>query len=468
MIDTPLPLIALPLLAGAATLFFRKNATISTLIAAGVPTLAALLALLNPLNQPLSLLGRQLWLTTGDRFAIAYLYLCAAATFLGVWRTSPRWTYYPVALAALAVTAAALGARPVTVEVVGGRPFDPFNYSVLFLTIAALLTIFPLQGGLPRVSGGTLRYVTFIIMAVPVFLAAAWVLDQYSQSPDAVNLAQTAVALLLLGLTLWLSVVPFHSWMPGVASESPPLSSAFVLGIINAAAWFLMLDMMNEIKLLHDSDIVFTVFRAVGILTTIIGGVLAFAQNDFGRLMGYAVLADTGVALVAFSTNTTAGLSAAMFVVFMRTFGLGLMSMGLALAREQLPDDTFASLTSLAWRKPWATVILIVGAFSLAGVPPFAGFAGRWAALQQVAGNDFSAAAALLVGTIGVVGGTLRGLQFVMRPSTEPLEQEGESESLLTVALLLGALVLCLLFGLFPDVITPIIRQMAASFLVIR
>ncbi len=466
MIDSPLLIIALPLLAAVITVFSRKNTTISALVAASVPTAVALFALLNPLNQPLSIMGRLLWLTTGDRYAIAYLYLCAAATFLGVWRTSPRWTYYPVALAALATSAAALGARPITVEVVGGRPFDPFNYSVLLFTIAALLTIFPLQGGLPRVSGGTLRYMTFVILAIPAFSTAAWVLDQYSQSPDAVNLAQTALALAMLGLTLWLAVVPFHSWMPGVASESPPLSSAFVLGIITVAAWFLMLDMVHEIKLLHESTLVFTIFRVLGILTTLVGGVLALAQNDFGRLMGYAVLADIGVALVAYSTNTAAGLSAALFVIFMRTFGLGLMSMGLALARERLPDDTFTALTSLAWRDPWATLVLIVGAFSLAGVPPFAGFAGRWAALQQVASTDFGAAAALLVGTIGVVGGTLRGLQHVMRPSREPLPiaQDPPSRSVLTLALLLGALGLCLLFGLFPDLITPFIRQMTASF----
>ena len=464
MTDTPLPLLVLPLLASIITIFSRKNATISALVAASVPAAAAVFVLVNPLANPLSLLGRELSITTSDRFAIAYIYLCAAATFLGVWRTSPRWTYYPAALVVLTAVAAALGARPITVEVVGGRPFDPFNYSVLFLTIAALLSIFPLQGGLPGVSGGTLRYMTFMILAVLAFLTAAWVLDQYSQSPDAVNLAQTALALLLLGLTLWLAVIPFHSWVPGVASESPPLSSAFVLGVINVAAWFLMLDMMNEIKLLHDSAVVYTVFRILGVLTTIIGGVLAFAQNDWGRLMGYAVLADIGVALVAFSAGTIAGLSAALFVVFLRTFGLGLMSMGLALARERLPDDTFVSLSSLAWRKPWAAVVLIVGALSLAGVPPLAGFPGRWAALQQVAGNDFGAAAAMLIGTIGVVGGTLRGLQFIMRPSHEPLEDNSDTESLPTIALLLGALGLCLLFGMFPDLITPIVRQMALTF----
>ncbi|MFN8595325.1 MAG: proton-conducting transporter membrane subunit [Anaerolineae bacterium] len=461
--NSPLPLIALPLIAAIVTFPLRRATTLSALIAAGLPTLAAVLALTNDLSAPFSFLGRDLVLTTGDRFAIIYLYLCAAATFMGVWRTSPNWTYYPVALASLAAVAIALGMRPVTVAIIGGRPFDPFHYAVLFLTMAAMLAIFPLQGGQPGVAGGTVRYMALMVIALPAFLAAAWLLDQYSQSPDAVNLAQAALALILFGFALWLGVVPFHSWLPGISSESPPLSSAFVLGIVNVGAWFLMLDMFHELRVFQDSTIVFGLLRIAGIITAVIGGGLALAQRDFGRLMGYAVLADVGVALVALGTGTSSGLSAALIVVVVRTFGLGLMSMGLAVARQRLPDDRFSTLTSLAWRMPWATVALIVGGFSLAGVPPFAGFAGRWAALQQVTHNDFATAIALLSSTIGVATGTLRGLQAVLQP-LDPTETTPARESRLTNGLLLAALIVCLVLGLFPDLIAPAIRQMVAAY----
>ena len=465
MIYSPLLLIALPLMGAVLTGLLRRFATISALIATLFPATAALLAILYPLGNPLPLLGRQLYLTTPDRYAVIFLLLCASATFLGVWRTTPRWTYYPVTLAALAAIAAALGARPTIIEVIGGRPFDPFNYSIMFFTIATALTIFPLQGGQPGVAVGTLRYLSFMVFAVPAFLAAAWILDQYSQSPDAVNLAETAIALLLFGIALWLAVIPFHSWLPGVASESPPLSSAFVLGVINVAAFFLMLDMMSEIKLLSTNTLVFTVLRLAGLVTALLGGALAFAQRDFGRIMGYAVLADIGVALVAFSTHTASGLSAALFVVFLRTFGLGLMAMGLALARTESPDDSFQSLAGLAWRRPWAAVGLIVGALSLAGVPPLAGFAGRWGALQQAAGTDLGASLALVLSSIGVVAGMLRGLQFVLRPIDNAAIQRVR-ESPLTIALIVGALLLCLLFGLFPDLLSPVIRQMSAAYVI--
>lgn len=463
MIDSPLLLIALPLAAAILTFLLRRNTTLCALIAAGIPSALAIFALLTDLSTPLTLLGRELVLTTGDRLAVAYIYLSAAATFMGVWRTSPKWTYYPVALLTLAATAAALGARPVVIATIGGRPFDPFHYSVIFITVASTLAIFPLQGGQPGVANGTLRFMTFMTIALPVFLTAAWILDQYSQSPDALNLAQAAIALILLGFALWLGVTPFHAWLPGISSESPPLSSAFVLGIINVGAWFLMLDMFHEIKVLHDSAIVLPLLRVGGIVTTVVGGGLALAQRDFGRVMGYAVMADIGVALVAFGTGTTAGLTAAMIVVIVRTFGVGLMSMGLAVARRKFPDDTFESLTSLAWRMPWAAVVLIVGGFSLAGLPPFAGFAGRWAALQQAARTDLATSIALLSSTLGVAAGMLRGLQSVMRPLTAP-EAEPHRESRLTILLLCGALALALVLGLFPDLIAPLVQQMVTAY----
>ncbi|NTU62736.1 MAG: hypothetical protein HGB05_04875 [Chloroflexi bacterium] len=157
MIFSPLPLIALPLVAAVLTALLRRFGTVSALLAALFPAIAALIAIIFPLDNPLPLLGRDLYLTTPDRYALIYLYLCTSATFLGVWRTTAKWTYYPVALAVLASMAAALGARPIVVEVIGGRPFDPFNYAILLFTFGAVLTIFPLQGGQPGVTIGTLR-----------------------------------------------------------------------------------------------------------------------------------------------------------------------------------------------------------------------------------------------------------------------------------------------------------------------
>jgi formate hydrogenlyase subunit 3/multisubunit Na+/H+ antiporter MnhD subunit len=98
-------------------------------------------------------------------------------------------------------------------------------------------------------------------------------------------------------------------------------------------------------------------------------------------------------------------------------------------------------------------------------VPPLAGFAGRWGALQQAAGTDLGASLALVLSSIGVVAGMLRGLQFILRP-IDSAPAQPVRESSLTIALIVGALLLCLLFGLFPDLLTPVIRQMSAAYVI--
>ena len=98
-----------------------------------------------------------------------------------------------------------------------------------------------------------------------------------------------------------------------------------------------------------------------------------------------------------------------MFVVFLRTFGLGLMSMGLALARIESPNDSFQSLTGLAWRRPWLAAVLTAAMFSLAGIPLTAGFMGK---AYLVAGGAAAGQWGLLV--VLVVSSAI-GLYYYLR-----------------------------------------------------
>ena len=75
------------------------------------------------------------------------------------------------------------------------------------------------------------------------------------------------------------------------------------------------------------------------------------------------------------------------------------------------------------------------------------------------------ASLAIVLSSIGVVAGMLRGLQYVLRPIDDPNVQPVR-ESTLTIVLIVGALVLCVIFGLFPDLLSPFIRQMTASYVI--
>jgi formate hydrogenlyase subunit 3/multisubunit Na+/H+ antiporter MnhD subunit len=458
MIFGPLLLIAAPVAAAILTFLTRRFLTLSALVAAIVPLAAAIWAIQTPLRDPLVIFGRTMVLSSADRIAVAYLFTVSAAIFVGVWRASPGWTYYPIALLSLSALAAALIVRPPLNDI-----YPSFIYSALFVTIAAALAVFPLQGGKPGITGGALRFITSMTLALPALLLADWTLGQFSQSPDTPELARATIVLTVMGFTVLLAIVPFHAWVPAISREAPPLSTVFVLNVLLGAVWFLLLDVINGNRLISGDPRTLEFLRGAGLVMAGFGAVLVWAQRDFGRVLGYGTLADIGVSLFAIGLGSSAGLAAAFMTIITRSIGSGLMAMGLSVAREHKGDDSFTTLTGLAWRLPLTSLAIAAGGLSLAGFPPLAGFAGRWGILQQAATIDIRAAAVMLASGVSVAIGVLRGLREMLKPSTDPDEsppRERRGEAILIIA----ALVSCVFVGLFPGVFAPIVREFAAAF----
>jgi formate hydrogenlyase subunit 3/multisubunit Na+/H+ antiporter MnhD subunit len=458
MIGGPLILVAIPLAAAVVTFLLRPFRTVSALVAALVLLVAAVLVVQTPPNEPQTILGRTVALNSGDRIGIAYLFVVSAVIFLSARLSAPGWSYHSIVLLSIGALATAFIYRPPLNEV-----YPSFTYAALFVAIASALFVFPLQGERPGVTGGALRFVTLTTLALPALLLADWTLSQLTQSPDSPELIQATSLLVVIGFTLLLAVVPFHSWVPVVASEAPPPSTALVLNVLFGAVWILLLDVMNENALIGGDPRVLELLRSAGLLMTAMGGLLVWAQHDFGRLLGYAALADTGVILYAVGLGTSAGLASAFLLVIGRAAGMGLMTIGMALARERHKDDSFQALRGLVWRMPWASLAIVAGGFSLAGVPPLAGFAGRWGVAQQAAQIDWRAAALLLASGVSVAIGMLRGLREMLNPLPES-ETPWPPERIREAALIVAALALCLVIGLFPGFLAPLVSEFVAAF----
>lgn len=458
MIGGALFLIAAPLAAAVVTFALRRFLTVAALLATLVPLALAVVALQSPPTDPQEILGRTIALGSGDRIGIAFLFVVASAIFVGVWRSSPGWNYYPVALLVLGSLAAALIIRPPLNEI-----YPSFIYSTLFVAIAATLTVFPLQGGKPGVTRGVQRFLTIMILALPALLLADWTMGQLSQSPDSVELQRATIFLVALGFTFLLAIFPFHSWVPGVAREAPPMSTAFVLNVLLPTVLILLLDVLNENRIITRDASIFEIIRGAGLLMAGLGAVLSWTRTDFGHLLGYGAIVDVGAILYAIGLASSAGLAAAFVIMIVRSLSIGLMAMGMALVRERLGNDSFLTVRGLVWRLPWASLALVAGSLSLAGLPPLAGFAGRWGLLQETSVFDPRAAAVLLAAGVSVAIGVLRGLRQMLHPSDEPIDpqqRERRSEAILIVA----ALAVCLFIGLFPGVLSPVVREFVAAY----
>lgn len=449
---SPLLLIVLPLAMAPFVYVLRRWATLSGLLAAAVSLLTARLCLSTPLDWSSRIWGGEMILEPLDRFFLAFAFALATVMFLYAWRISQGWSLFSFGLVILSLLSGALMIRS-------------FLHSVLLVEIAAAIIVFLIQGGRRGSTRAALRYLIMMVMATPPFLLTARLLDLHVIAPDNLALVRLSVALLALGFGLLLGAVPFQAWLSTLGAEAPPMVTAFILSIINGVALLSMLDLLQRYPWLTMEAPVFRISTVAGLLTACTGGLLAFAQQDFGRLLAYAALSDMGCILVGLGTASPLGLSAALLLLFTRSVAVALAAMGLGAIRYYATSDAFARLGGVAGRMPIATLGLIGGGLSLAGFPLTGGFASRWLLYHALSGGNGLLTVALVLAGGGVALGYLRGLVAMLgRAEEERPPQKGWREPIIVSALIVIMAFLCLAMGLYPQLLLQLILRLIETY----
>ncbi len=204
---------------------------------------------------------------------------------------------------------------------------------------------------------------------------------------------------LLTGFGFKLGAVPFHFWLPDVFEGAAAEVGAFLSVASKAAAVALT---ARFLLLLQDStsQIDATLLpRTVGIglivvaaITATVGNVVALSQTNLKRLLAYSTIAHAGYMLMALATLTREGLSAVLFYLAAYL----LMNLGafaaVAVIRNRTGSETVAACRGLLGRSPVLTVALTAFLLSLLGIPPLAGFAGKFQVFAAVydAGAEYA------------------------------------------------------------------------------
>jgi NADH-quinone oxidoreductase subunit N len=186
------------------------------------------------------------------------------------------------------------------------------------------------------------------------------------------------LALLMIGLMFKVAAVPFHMWVPDVYEGSPTTVSAFMSTGGKAAAFSGFLIVFTPAVLAAQPALrdVLGVAAAVSMIT---GNVIAVAQSSVKRMLAYSSIAHAGYILSGVVASNAAGSNGVLFYLLAYTMmNAGAFGVVSVLEKSDGSPLTFDECAGLARRSPILAGLTGIFMFSLAGVPPFAGFFGKY------------------------------------------------------------------------------------------
>tara|TARA_B100001540_G_scaffold209305_1_gene184374 strand:- start:11 stop:1045 length:1035 start_codon:yes stop_codon:yes gene_type:complete len=182
------------------------------------------------------------------------------------------------------------------------------------------------------------------------------------------------VVFILVGLAFKISAVPFHMWAPDVYQGSPTSVTIFFATLPKIAALtvfirFLYVPFVNMI----DQWQIIIIF--ISIASMIFGAVAAIGQTNLKRLVAYSSIGHMGYALAGLSTGTNDGIqSSILYIAIYIVMNLAFFSCIFMLRRKDIYYEKIEDLSGLSKNHPILSFSLMAVLFSLAGIPPLAGF----------------------------------------------------------------------------------------------
>jgi len=463
-------LIAIPILALPFVYLFRRS-FIGALVATGVAFFLAWLTIRLPLGLVITVLGRPVELNQLSQITLSLLFFTAGILFLvatplnlfnrnrNAATPNTGWgqTFHTVGLATLSVFAAAGLSRHLGI-------------TAMLVEIAVVFAVLIIQGQQLASTRSAQRFLGLMSLAVPLFLLAAWRIDQYQLSGglQPANYLQQTALLIAIGFALWLAVWPFHSWQSTIATEASPPAAAFVLISFPIVAFSTLLNLLAGFPWLITSSSLAWFMILAGGTTALVAGILAGVQRGFSPLMGHTAIFDLGLILVVLGIGGRPSMPAILAGLTVRALALTLIAASLVAIQRVAADDGFAHIRGLARRLPVATVGLMMGGLTLAGIPLTIGFPLRWQLLQSIAGVDTRWPVMLALAGLGVSIGYLRGLRALLSFKKEDQPNQDrialslqEPRSLLIIISIL--VIVCIVLGLFPSLLTEPLQQLSAG-----
>ncbi|WP_295813179.1 NADH-quinone oxidoreductase subunit NuoN [uncultured Nitratireductor sp.] len=215
----------------------------------------------------------------------------------------------------------------------------------------------------------------------------------------------------LAGLAFKISAVPFHMWTPDVYEGAPTPVTAFFAAAPKMAAMALLVRVtMGAFEPIASDWQQIVVF--VSIASMVLGAFAAIGQRNIKRLMAYSSIGHVGYALVGLAANSEAGVKGvAIYMLIYLAMTLGTFAVILAMRRNDGNVEQIDDLAGLSSTNPMMATVMTILMFSLAGIPPLAGFWGKWYVF--LAAIDAELYALAVIGVVASVVGAFYYLRVI-------------------------------------------------------
>lgn len=187
------------------------------------------------------------------------------------------------------------------------------------------------------------------------------------------------IVLFLIGFSFKIAAVPFHMWVPDVYQGSPTTTTAIMSTGGKTAAFAAMIVTLGAI-VTQDTKHLFTPYiSVVATLSMIIGSIIALSQNNIKRMLAYSSISHAGYMLIGLAAGNSDGIHGIVFYLAAYSF-INLGAFGIIAIIESVEEKNLeiSDYSGLGTKYPVLAALLALFMFSLSGIPPFAGFFGKY------------------------------------------------------------------------------------------
>ncbi|KJS18912.1 MAG: NADH-quinone oxidoreductase subunit N [Clostridiaceae bacterium BRH_c20a] len=314
---------------------------------------------------------------------------------------------------------------------------------------------------LSALSSGVLLYGLTLVYGAAKTTSINGVMEYIAQGETAPILV-LGIIFLISGFGFKISAVPFHMWTPDVYEGAPTPVTALLSVASKGAAFGVLLRVFMH-ALPGNQELWMPIIVVLTVLTIVLGNFVAIPQKNIKRMLAFSGVAQAGYILLGLIAFSTVGVSAALFYAMIYVF-CNMGAFGVIIAFSQAGGgDEVQDYNGLWKRSPFLAAVMLASLLSLAGIPPLAGFVGKFQLFRAIMeqGYVWLVFVALGMSMVSVYYYLLVAKAMYFK---DPHEDSQIKVNLPIQITLLAITLITLFLGIYPTPLTNLATQVAKTF----